>query len=338
MKGKLIVFCVIATLCISKVSELDFEQEFSIFKAKFNKKYQAEEHKYRMHVFTENLNYIQSVNSQDLPFKLGVGPHADLTYKEFSSKYLMPSRLTTTEEFEEHIFTLSTEGLPEYLNWLDSGNVTSVKNQGECGASYIFAALDAVESARSILFEETPETLSPQQVLDCEDDTEGNGCGGGDGYLVYDYLVDTDCIADIENYPYVGKETKCNNRNGERHCTDGFVSDWKAILPNNELQLQAGVTRQPLNARIYLGPNLQHYRSGLMSSDSCGSGESSNYEVLLTGYGQFDEPGSYYWIAKASLGIEWGIGGYLLISRDPTNVSSPGSCSVASQASFPLVL
>ena len=78
--------------------------------------------------------------------------------------------------------------LPEYINWIEEGAVTPVKDQGRCGSCWAFSAIGALEGAH---FVESGEllTFSEQQLIDCNRDIEEvlpsdvcKGCHGGSMY------------------------------------------------------------------------------------------------------------------------------------------------------------
>ena len=55
---------------------------------------------------------------------------------------------------------------PESVDWRTKGAVTSVKNQGQCGASYAFSAIGALEGAQA-LANGNLKALSEQNIIDC---------------------------------------------------------------------------------------------------------------------------------------------------------------------------
>ena len=55
---------------------------------------------------------------------------------------------------------------PESVDWRTKGAVTSVKNQGQCGASYAFSAMGALEGAQA-LATGSLKALSEQNIIDC---------------------------------------------------------------------------------------------------------------------------------------------------------------------------
>ena len=72
--------------------------------------------------------------------------------------------------------------LPKYVNWVEAGAVTPIKDQLRCGSCWAFSAIGAVESAHFIASGELL-TFSEQQLIDCnrgEGGLDNNGCHGGD--------------------------------------------------------------------------------------------------------------------------------------------------------------
>ena len=62
-------------------------------------------------------------------------------------------------------------------NWITEGKVHPVKNQGECGSCWAFAAGTVQESMQSIKDGKAVTRISEQEGVDC--DKESEGCNGG---------------------------------------------------------------------------------------------------------------------------------------------------------------
>ena len=86
----------------------------------------------------DNYNYIESVNrAGNRKYKLGLNQFADMTNEEVKASHL---------GFKPMRFTKSTTGSFQYANltdvsdsvdWRTKGAVTPIKNQGQCGKTYI---------------------------------------------------------------------------------------------------------------------------------------------------------------------------------------------------------
>jgi C1A family cysteine protease len=133
---------------------------------------------------------IQAHNSK-IPaptFTLGHNAYSDLTPAEFATYFkLKPyaptdiqlKRTDDTEFVQEQRRALLEQTeleLPDYVNWVQMGAVTPVKNQGACGACWAFSTTGALEGARFIKTGELV-SLSEQNLLDC--DHEDLACNGG---------------------------------------------------------------------------------------------------------------------------------------------------------------
>ena len=55
---------------------------------------------------------------------------------------------------------------PESVDWRTKGAVTSVKNQGQCAASYAFSSMGALEGAQALATGNL-KALSEQNIIDC---------------------------------------------------------------------------------------------------------------------------------------------------------------------------
>jgi cathepsin L len=117
--------------------------------------------------------------------------------------------------------------LPAKFDWVSRGKVTRVKDQGDCGSCWDFAAIAAFESSYAIHNGRIQEA-SEQQVLDCG---KAGSCCGGWHTNVFDYLVRHGTSRELEYHYY---------RPGQGCCNDGAATPlravaWGHVNPNVEV-------------------------------------------------------------------------------------------------------
>jgi C1A family cysteine protease len=91
------------------------------------------------------------------------------------------------------------------VNWVTTGAVNPVKNQGGCGSCWAFSATGAMESAHYI---KTKKLLSfsEQQLVDCSKDN--HGCNGGNTGRAFSFYEAN--YLELESvYPYTHKDGTC---------------------------------------------------------------------------------------------------------------------------------
>merc|ERR1711998_702231 len=90
------------------------------------------------------------------------------------------------------------------VDWVTAGAVTPVKDQGQCGGCWSFAATGGLEGAWE-LASGSLTSLSEQQFLDC--DTTDSGCNGGLEYQGWTYFKNKDeGIFTEASYPYKARD------------------------------------------------------------------------------------------------------------------------------------
>jgi len=192
-----------------------------------------------------------------------------------------------------------TEALPaSYI-----GYATPIKNQGNCGSCWAFAAVGLLESM--ILKKNgTTVDLSEQYVVSCN--PYDWGCGGG--FWPNDMFV-TPGIALESCFPYVASEVACNTSCATPYQIQswGFVTeDW--VVPANDLIKQAIYTYGAVQAGVYADRFFQLYTSGTFTR--CKKNVTyTNHAIMLIGWD--DSKGA--WRLKNSWGTGWGEQGYMWI-------------------------
>lgn len=89
----------------------------------------------RFHIFKDNLKYIDEINAQNLPYRLGLNVFADLTNEEYRSRYLGGKfasgsrRNRTSNRYQPRL----GDEVPDSIDWREKGAVVPIKDQGSCG-------------------------------------------------------------------------------------------------------------------------------------------------------------------------------------------------------------
>lgn len=223
--------------------------------------------------------------------------------------------------------------LPESINWVEKGFVTSVKDQGVCGACWSFVTTGALESHVMIKNAKWNENdYSEQNLMDCSLKYGNEGCDGGLMSNAFKYIRDNNGVEADSDYPYRGKITTCRTKQGLKGPKYPItVSSYKS-LPINENVLQKYVA---LKGPIAVGIDGNHksfimYKSGVYYDPICSS-RNLNHAILVVGYGT-NNLGQDYWLIKNSWGKNWGEQGYGKIARNRNN-----HCGIASLAGYPIL-
>lgn len=191
--------------------------------------------------------------------------------------------------------------LPTSFDWRDTGDVTSIKNQGSCGSCWAFGTLASYEAAISILFDETVD-LSEQWLVDCN--TSGWGCNGGwfAFSLLYDGIPLESC------YPYTAQDGSCKTTCDMYYPLDSwYYVGSSSSVPSTDAIKTAIYNHGPVAVAVYVNSAFQYYTGGIFSTSYSGS---VNHAVCLVGWN--DDGG--YWIMKNSWGTSWGESGYMRIA------------------------
>ena len=226
----------------------------------------------------------------------------------------------TTEEYlgmlgldKSHHMTKSPYIYPETdaksVNWVKSGAVTPVKDQGICGASWAFATTGSLEGAHFISSSELL-SFSEQQLIDCsrvEKGFKNNGCKGGNPLYAYEYY-ESGARPELEEvYPYLTcpRIELCDCQYNEQRATDVSVKASNAVMPNSPNQMKAALTTQPLIVFVEGDSNaFKTYSKGVFDSTDCGT--KTDTAALVVGFGTDSEKGLDYWLVKNSWGTSWG--------------------------------
>ena len=290
------------------------QEDWQEYKSNFTKNYKNNEEEHTaFQNWLKNRRSIQS--SSDETWEKGDTSVSDLSKKDFQDK-LLTSFVPDWINFKPSVSSTSfPKAAPATVNWVTSGKVTPVKNQGNCGSCWAFAVIGSLESLNLI---KTGQSLifSEQELVDCAYDGYAVlGCNGGWPYSALTW-VQKNGITSQSSYPY---KTKMIGKSQCSALKPLFSTTSVGTVSKGDVdQLARAVATQPVTVCIDAG-NWGSYRSGVLNK--CGN--TCNHAVLLVGYT------SEYWLIKNSWGTGWGEQGYIKLARGNT-------CGIADNVAYPL--
>jgi len=311
----------VLAVCIAlglAVSDAEFQQ----WMGKYNKQYNsAEEAQYRYTVWKKNKDFVEEHNGKNLGFTVEVNKFADLPIEEFRNTY---NGYIMTPRDNTRVKVLSEVNLPSSVDWRTKGVVTPIKNQGQCGSCWSFSTTGSVEGQHAIATGKLVG-LSEANLVDCSSGFGNNGCNGGLMDDAFKYIMQ--CGIDTEaSYPYVPQTANCQYSTSN---VAAHITGYHDVASGSESQLETAVANVgPISVAIDASHNsFQLYSGGVYYESACSTTQ-LDHGVLAVGYGT--SGGKAYWLVKNSWGTDWGLSGYIMMSRNRNN-----NCGIATMASYP---
>jgi len=255
----------------------------------------------------------------------------DLTNVEFAKLYLAPTIDTTRRVKSTKVYKSRLNNKDDDIDWRLKNVVTDVKNQGQCGSCWAFSTAASIESAWAIAMgNDNLYSLSSQQLMDCTLSYGNYGCNGGLIDPSFQYVIDNGGIDRWDAYPYEAESNfNCRYKNTS-DAVGAYIDSFQDIKEGSEDDLQSAVMEiGPVSAAIDAShTSFQFYNSGVYYEPLCSSTQLS-HGVNVVGFGS-DTIGTQYYIVKNMWGTDWGMNGYVYMSRNMKN-----NCGLATMASFP---
>ncbi|XP_022703927.1 cathepsin L1-like isoform X1 [Varroa jacobsoni] len=334
MKVYLLVLCVAALAIAIRQPDPRLDKPWEDFKVKYNRSYaNVHDELMRRMIFEQSYRFIAMHNAdpKHFNFTLGMNQFGDLTNKEYKRIYLGYRVPEGAQSKADYTFIKSGGGgkeAPDKIDWRDKGYVTDVKDQGQCGSCWAFSAVGSLEGQH---FRSTGKlvSLSEQNLVDCSTPEGNNGCNGGWMDKAFQYVKENKGIDTEAAYPYISRQGVCRY---DAKSIGATIKAYFDVQPGDEEALRQVVgTKGPVSVAIDASSKLfQFYRGGVYNVPWCSSTE-LDHGVLVVGYGrQFQSKD--FWLVKNSWGKDWGIYGYIMMSRNKNN-----QCGIATMASMPIV-
>jgi len=307
------------------LTEQDYQNFFSGFVKKYNKKYTHDEFFPRYTIFKANYNKIRAHNKGQSTFSMAVNEFADMTFTEFHSKMTGYKRIDNGVLRSKNGPHKNLKTVAGSVDWRTKNAVTPVKNQQQCGSCWAFSTTGSTEGAHAIKTGNLV-SLSEQQLVDCSTAQGNQGCNGGLMDQGFQYIITNKGITTEEAYPYTAQDGTCNTNVTSAATISSFVD----VTPGSETALMAAVNLGPVSVAIEADQScFQFYSGGVLSDPSCGT--QLDHGVLVVGYGTDAGTKQDFWIVKNSWGSSWGEAGYIRLIR------GSNECGIASEPSYPVV-
>ena len=235
----------------------------------------------------------------------GLNPNPLLIHTELSPDLLdkLTNRLTAAPSFDLR----------------NTGGVTSVKNQGNCGSCWAFATMGSIESVW-LINNKGNFDLSEDNLNTCHVPFIWEPCGGGNSYMSAAYLSRGSGPISESDDPYSDSHYTVDCPSG---LTPQAIVSSAWFLPNNDpefikyliTQYGALFTTFYWTSSSYNATNYTYYYSGASSP---------NHAVTLVGWddSKVTAAGTGAWIIKNSWGEYWGENGYFYIAYQDSKVNS----------------
>ncbi|XP_045477244.1 procathepsin L-like [Harmonia axyridis] len=311
-------------------NEQNLGLEWRRFQSKYDKSYRSVvEYKKRMAIFEENLREYEIHNvlyeRGEVSYKKGVNKFTDMTKEEFMEFVNRGMKGKRGRNKRSLVATDKNVTIPSYVNWVEKGAVTKVKDQGLCGSCYAFSAIGSLESNYKI-FKGKLIPFSEKQLVDCSWNQGNYGCEGGLVSTAYEY-VEKYGIESEKDYPYQDDDGHCYY---DKTKVVTKIKGYVEIEEGSERDLQIAVaTMGPVSVAMDATFELQGYDYGILDDKFCTTYELNHY-VVVVGYGV--DNGIEYYLVKNSWGEDWGDHGYFKIVRNKNN-----RCGIATMAVYPLM-
>ncbi|KAI9558064.1 hypothetical protein GHT06_014817 [Daphnia sinensis] len=264
----------------------------------------------RKELFLNKTRIIEQHNSEKFrSFKTEINKFSDMLPSEFAKYLGLRPSLAPPIRLMDSISTdlYNRRRPPASLDYRNHFCMPAVKNQGQCGSCWAFAAIAPLEFAKCTKHGR-PVVLSEQQLVDC--DKLNGGCGGGWYTLAWVHIWKAWGSAQESLYPYNAQDNACTY---SWFMARAKVFTYRYVPSNNMLAMQQAIQKYGLVATAFtVVDSFGSYANGVYDDNAC-DGPPVNHAVVIVGWGTLN--GVDYWIVRNSWGPDWGQNGYIYVQR-----------------------
>ncbi|RYY33383.1 hypothetical protein EON62_04280, partial [archaeon] len=328
---------------------------FTAFMEQYGKVYvNDEELANRQSIFTKNRRLIAAHNKKasasGRSLRLAMNPLGDATPEERfmrmgrdrTGKSVRATRLADARLTGESVSNGATgvhpapatlKDLPQSLDWRGLGAVEPVQDQGICGSCWSHGATAAISGAYFLKYG-AMYVFSKQELIDCSWPFGNNGCGGGEDFSGYQWIMQNGGLSTRANYgPYLMQNGRCAARNAGVKPTVVLTGYVNITSGSESAMMSALFTQGPVSISVDASlPTFDFYSDGIYDDPNCANGlDALDHTISAVGYGVDPISGQTFWIVKNSWSTHWGREGFIYIARQG-NV-----CGVTTAATYPLI-
>jgi len=316
-----LVLAILVIASLAAYTETEYQSAFTFWMQKYQKTYHHDEFIVRYRIFRQNMNFIQTHNNANKGFTVALNEYADLSSTEFAQIYL-GTKFTATKNVTSIISPIVNA--PVSWDWRTKGVVTKVKNQQQCGSCWAFSTTGSTEGCHALVTKNLV-SVSEQNLVDCSTSQGNQGCDGGLMTQAMDYIIQNKGIDTEASYPYTAEDGTCAYSPSHIGAT---LKSYTNVITGNEADLLLKAVSGPVSVAIDASQSsFQFYSSGVYYEPACSSTQ-LDHGVLVVGWGV--SSGTDYWLVKNSWGSDWGLSGYIMMSRLKSN-----NCGIATMATLP---
>lgn len=201
--------------------------------------------------------------------------------------------------------------LPSKFDWRDSGAVTTIKDQEQCGSCWAFASVGAVESLELISQKYTLPALpdlSEQFLLSCC--RINRGCKGGYMSVAYNFLKRTGSPPE-SYFPYQALNLPCRNVEQGWFRDRVRIASWQWV-GQDVAALKQAVSENPVPCAFNVFEDFEYYTRGVYEHVT--GDYLAGHAVVIIGWDDNPPEGIPCFIAKNSWGTAWGENGFFRIA------------------------